>query len=258
MDVDKILATRNADSTTAKSDSATTTLSAEAVDGSHRQATPVAFSSPPSTIRIVEPTAKTTAAAGGAADTGTIAAGGSSSSASGAAPGLFHASGPTSPIMPAGAATSGTLGQSLTSAASTNSRSPGAAAASSPVTEITDLPPAGGNLVRAGSAATSTAAATSVNRAAGSSTAVYGYDPQYRLLKGTLEYSQSNHQWRLRYIPADGATDNYGGSVVLGDATKLAGLHPGDFVSVQGTIGTASASQGSFAPLYNVQQVQKQ
>ena len=76
--------------------------------------------------------------------------------------------------------------------------------------------------------------------------------------KGSLEYSQSTHQWRLRYIPSDGATDNYGGSVVLADASKLTGLHPGDFVSVQGSIGAASANQGSFAPLYNVQQVQKQ
>jgi hypothetical protein len=86
----------------------------------------------------------------------------------------------------------------------------------------------------------------------------YGYDSQYHWLKGKLEYSQSTHTWRLRYIPPDGATDNYGGSVVLADASKLNGLQPGDLVYAQGTPGAASAGQGSFAPLYNLAQIQKQ
>jgi hypothetical protein len=73
-----------------------------------------------------------------------------------------------------------------------------------------------------------------------------------------LEYSQSTRTWRLRYIPPDGATDNYGGSVVLGDASKLNGLRPGDLVLAQGAPGPASGDQGSFAPLYNLAQIQKQ
>jgi hypothetical protein len=88
----------------------------------------------------------------------------------------------------------------------------------------------------------------------------YGYDPQYRWLKGKLEYSQSDRTWKLRYIPADEAGDQFGGSVKLGDAAKLNGFQNGDLVVTQGTVGNASsaAGQGSFAPLYNIVAIQKQ
>ncbi len=89
------------------------------------------------------------------------------------------------------------------------------------VPEITDLPPAN-SAARPAPAAASTAA----NESAGG----YGYDPQYHWLKGKLEYSQSTRSWRLRYIPPDGNTDSYGGSVVLADNSQLAGLQPGDAV----------------------------
>ena len=85
----------------------------------------------------------------------------------------------------------------------------------------------------------------------------YGYDPQYHWLKGKLEYLQSTRSWRLRYIPPDGNTDNYGGSVILADNSQLAGLQSGDAVYAQGTLGAASGSQGSFAPQYNLQRIQK-
>ncbi len=260
LDVDKILASRGTSLTTPTS-GVSTASATDTGDASRTKAAPAAFSSPASTVRIVEPGAKN-APTSQASDAG--AAGSTATSSSGGtAPSLFHASGPTASIMPAGAASSGTLGQSLSNAPATGSSASGSTSTNSRVPEITELPPAGTNPAAAraatSSAALSTAAvATPSKSTAGSTSAVYGYDPQYRLLKGSLEYSQSTHQWRLRYIPSDGTTDNYGGSVVLADASKLAGLHPGDFVSVQGSIGAASASQGSFAPLYNVQQVQKQ
>ena len=78
------------------------------------------------------------------------------------------------------------------------------------------------------------------------------------MLKGKLEYSESTHTWRLRYSPPEGATDNFGGSVILPDASKLAGLNPGDFVTVQGSVGQVSTGQGSFAPQYNLERIQKQ
>lgn len=135
------------------------------------------------------------------------------------------------------------------------------------IPEITELPPASGYTpaaftstaqpAAAQKAATMAAANPAIaNSAAGGQPAIpltnYGYDSQYHWLKGKLEYSQSTNTWRLRYIPPDGATDNYGGSVVLSDASKLNGLHPGDLVYAQGTPGAASGSQGSFAPLYNL------
>jgi hypothetical protein len=87
----------------------------------------------------------------------------------------------------------------------------------------------------------------------------YGHDPQYHWLKGKLEYSQSTRTWRLRYIPADEAGDQFGGSVKLSDAAKLSGFQNGDLVTVQGAVGNATAAeQGSFAPLYNIERIQKQ
>jgi hypothetical protein len=86
----------------------------------------------------------------------------------------------------------------------------------------------------------------------------FGYDPQYRWLKGKLEYSQATQTWRLRYIPPDGATDNFGGSVILSDASRLGGLKAGDLVYAEGTPGAAGATTGSFAPIYTLQRIAKQ
>lgn len=86
----------------------------------------------------------------------------------------------------------------------------------------------------------------------------FGYDPQYRWLKGKLEFSQATQTWRLRYIPADGASDNYGGSVILSDASRLGGLKAGDLVYAEGTPGGAGATAGSFAPMYALARIAKQ
>ena len=50
----------------------------------------------------------------------------------------------------------------------------------------------------------------------------------------------------------NGPTDKYGGSVVLAPSPALAGLQAGDFVSVKGKVASASPTQGSFPPLYQV------
>lgn len=82
--------------------------------------------------------------------------------------------------------------------------------------------------------------------------ATYGYDANYAWLQGQLEYSDATKQWKLRYVPVSGPTDKYGGSVILSPSPALAGLRAGDFVSVKGKIASASPTQGSFAPLYQV------
>ncbi len=78
----------------------------------------------------------------------------------------------------------------------------------------------------------------------------YGADPSYAWLRGKLEYSQVDHRWKLRYIPVQGNTDQYGGSVVIANEAALAGCERGEFVTVRGQI-TGSGEQG-FAPLYEV------
>lgn len=87
--------------------------------------------------------------------------------------------------------------------------------------------------------------------------ATYGFDGQYAWLQGQLEYSESARQWKLRYIPIDGATDRYGGSVVLAPSGTLSGYRPGDFVSVKGRIDASRTAQGSFAPQYVVASVDR-
>ena len=85
----------------------------------------------------------------------------------------------------------------------------------------------------------------------------YGHDPSYATLQGRLEYSQSSRRWKLRYITLDAATDDFGGSVVLADTSQLQGYQPGDFVTVQGSIGQKADNRG-FSPLYSVLRISKQ
>lgn len=79
----------------------------------------------------------------------------------------------------------------------------------------------------------------------------YGFDPSYAWLRGKLEYSQVDRQWKLRYIPVEGSTDQYGGSVVIMNEAALAGCERGEFVAVRGRIAGESRDHG-FAPSYEV------
>ena len=83
----------------------------------------------------------------------------------------------------------------------------------------------------------------------------YGYDPQYAWLKGRLERSQLGGKWKLRYIPIDGATDRFGGSVVL-DGLPTDSLKPHDFVMVRGQLAAGAPVAGSYAPVYNIEQIE--
>jgi hypothetical protein len=88
--------------------------------------------------------------------------------------------------------------------------------------------------------------------------ATYGYDGNYTWLQGQLEYSQATKQWKLRYIPIDGPTDRYGGSVVLSATSALNGYKAGSFVSVKGQLdANRTTAQGSFSPLYLVTSVDR-
>jgi hypothetical protein len=84
----------------------------------------------------------------------------------------------------------------------------------------------------------------------------YGFDPEYRWLRGKLEYSQIDRQWKLRYIPIDGTTDEFGGSVILPDPKVLAGCERGDFIEVQGQLGQKTAKD-SYAPPYEAAKVKR-
>lgn len=84
----------------------------------------------------------------------------------------------------------------------------------------------------------------------------YGQDPDYAWVRGRLEYSEIDRRWKLRYIPVDGETDEYGGSMVLSDPALLAGCERGDFVEIRGSVAEQDPKRG-FAPTYQVAEVKR-
>ena len=83
----------------------------------------------------------------------------------------------------------------------------------------------------------------------------YGYSTDYRRLRGRLEYLEKEQCWKLRYIPIDGVTDQYGGSVVLEQSAALAGFRRGDLVEVRGELGDPAPDGKDFAPAYQVAEI---
>jgi hypothetical protein len=93
---------------------------------------------------------------------------------------------------------------------------------------------------------------------AGGNAPAYSYDPQYGWLRGKLEHSAAANRWKLRYIPIDGQTDEFGGSVVLSNPSLLKEFSPGQMVMVQGSVGNGPAEHGRFSPLFELRSIQAQ
>jgi hypothetical protein len=92
-----------------------------------------------------------------------------------------------------------------------------------------------------------------------SSTGEYSREPSYKWLKGRLEYSRIDDRWKLRYIPINGDTDEYGGSVVLLGSRLLEGYKPGELVTVYGSVEASdSADSSGFAPPYRLDRIARQ
>jgi hypothetical protein len=85
----------------------------------------------------------------------------------------------------------------------------------------------------------------------------YAHSADYQTLRGKLEYSASLRQWKLRYIPIDGRTDAYGGSVILPESSDLSTFKSGDLVEVRGSLPAARISYG-FAPHYTPSSIKRQ
>ncbi len=136
-----------------------------------------------------------------------------------------------------------------------------ATATPSPTPEITDLAPVGAPRVTTQKVASPSPAAAddsaAVNLPGDRAGVSYGYDPGYTTLRGKLEYSVAMRRWKLRYLPSDAPPDQYGGSVVLPDPSKLAGFEAGDFVSMQGTLTAADPTSG-LAPVFALSRIKRQ
>jgi hypothetical protein len=106
-----------------------------------------------------------------------------------------------------------------------------------------------------------TAAPTSARTTAGAAVTDsqdrYGHDAGYTQLKGRLEYSGAARRWKLRYIPLDGQTDDYGGSVVLMETPLLDGFRAGDYVIVVGQVSPQDTGSQAFAPFYQAERIDR-
>ncbi|MEK6235214.1 MAG: hypothetical protein N2C14_10905 [Planctomycetales bacterium] len=83
----------------------------------------------------------------------------------------------------------------------------------------------------------------------------YDFDPRHRWLQGKLEYSRFKQRWTLRYIPIDGATDAFGGSVILRDSALLKDFQSGDFARVQGRLDRQPTGTPGYAPYYHIDRI---
>jgi hypothetical protein len=87
---------------------------------------------------------------------------------------------------------------------------------------------------------------------AGDSLGRSGWADDYSRLRGQLEYRESDHCWKLRYIPIDREGDDFGGSVLIEDSASLSGFERGDFVEIRGHIAKPPEEGTDFAPVYHV------
>jgi hypothetical protein len=82
--------------------------------------------------------------------------------------------------------------------------------------------------------------------------AQYAFAPDYSWLQGRLEHSEASGQWKLRYIPIDGTTDKYGGSVIVDNPQALGDLASGDYVRIRGELLEGERDGVTFAPVYRI------
>jgi hypothetical protein len=88
--------------------------------------------------------------------------------------------------------------------------------------------------------------------------AAYGYDPQYRWIRGQLLFTPTTGQWHLQYIPPGGPADSLGGSVPITNPQVLAGMQPGELVSVEGRLEMLQLDAMSVVPAYTITVLQRQ
>lgn len=85
----------------------------------------------------------------------------------------------------------------------------------------------------------------------------FGWSDDYTRLRGELEYLERDQRWKLRYIPVDRETDEFGGSVLIEDAASLSGYERGDFVEIRGRIVEKPEDEKTFAPIYDVTSIRR-
>lgn len=91
----------------------------------------------------------------------------------------------------------------------------------------------------------------------GAATGRYGWADDYTRLRGQLEYLEADRCWKLRYIPIDRESDDFGGSVLIKDSASLSGFERGNFVEIRGQISKRPEDGTDFAPVYEVTSIRR-
>jgi hypothetical protein len=86
----------------------------------------------------------------------------------------------------------------------------------------------------------------------------YGYGPTYQQLRGRLEFSPALGHWKLRYIPIDGATDEFGGSATIANPDALYGYQAGDWIVVDGNLHAQQTVTGGYVALFTINSIARQ
>jgi len=110
--------------------------------------------------------------------------------------------------------------------------------------------PSGDGFRPQGSSRQGNVSAETVNR--------FGFDPQYRWLRGQLEFDPTSQQWYLRYISQVGQPDQHGGRLLVANPIVLGDLQPGAHVQVQGRLDGRQVGPATVVPIYTISAVQRQ
>jgi hypothetical protein len=217
----------------------------------------------PSIVRIVEPAIAAPATAAATA------------TAANAPTDVLQPASTTPTTLPATVQASATAMPATTSTASVTASAQPQTLDRPAIQELTDLPAVGASSQSGAKSPTNTVQATGqmsdramqvaaqapdratpVNSPGEQPGTTYGYDPDYKTLRGKLEYSVAARRWKLIYLSPDGPIDEYGGSVILPDPGQLNGFEAGDFVTVQGTFTPPTAGGG--VPMFAIQRIKRQ
>ncbi len=101
-------------------------------------------------------------------------------------------------------------------------------------------------------------ATTLPQREIDTSSGPFGHASDYTWLKGRLEYSASQRQWKLRYIPVDEEPDAFGGHVVLPALSELENYRSGDSVIVHGRLAEKRLEGRQYEQAFDVARLERQ
>jgi hypothetical protein len=85
----------------------------------------------------------------------------------------------------------------------------------------------------------------------------YAFDPDYRWLRGKLDYSAVLRRWKISYQKPHGETDSFGGSAVLDNIEKLGEYQRGDYVEVHGSFKQGADGNWGYAPEFHIESIKK-